>query len=318
VRVVVVGAGVAGLAAGRRLTEAGHEVVLLDKGRTPGGRLATRRVAGAVLDHGAQFLTVRSEPFAALLQPLVADGLVVEWCRGFAAPDGHPRYAVRGGMNALAKRMALGLDVRSGRLVFAVRPGPAGTSGAWEVVLDDASALAADAVVLTSPMPQSSSLLLPAGLDVPEAVRWLSYWPTLALLVVLDGPGGVPDPGGVQDPDETFSFIGDNAAKGISTVPALTFHVRPARSRERWDEPAPLVHADLLVAAEPWLGGAHVVESQLKRWRFAVPETPWPERCVVLGGERGPVVLAGDAFGGPKVEGAYLSGLAAADAVLAD
>ena len=69
-RVAIVGAGLAGLMAGRTLAEAGHEVVLLDKGRSPGGRLATRRIGEATLDHGAQFFTVRSEAVRRAGRPL--------------------------------------------------------------------------------------------------------------------------------------------------------------------------------------------------------------------------------------------------------
>ena len=66
--VIVVGAGLAGLMAGRELVKAGHEVLLLDKGRSPGGRLATRRIGQATLDHGAQFFTVRSPVFGAYVE----------------------------------------------------------------------------------------------------------------------------------------------------------------------------------------------------------------------------------------------------------
>src|SRR5689334_15592868 len=106
-RAVVVGAGLAGLMAGRTLADAGHDVVLLDKGRSPGGRLATRRVGHARLDHGAQFFTVRSDRFAASVDAWERNGWVHEWCRGFSTPaDGYPRYAAAGGMNALAKHLA--------------------------------------------------------------------------------------------------------------------------------------------------------------------------------------------------------------------
>src|SRR4249920_3712824 len=158
-RVAIVGAGLAGLMAGRMLAEAGHEVVLLDKGRAVGGRLATRRIGAATVDHGAQFFTVRSEAFAALVTGWEAEGLVYEWCRGFTpSGDGFPRYAVRGGMNALAKRVAAGLDVRCGTLVFAIRPG----EGCWAVGLDDATVVPTDAVIVTCPLPQAASLLITA------------------------------------------------------------------------------------------------------------------------------------------------------------
>jgi renalase len=321
-RVAIVGAGLAGLMAGRSLADAGHEVVLLDKGRSPGGRMATRRIGGATLDHGAQFFTVRSESFAAWVAQWEADGLARVWCHGFEVEDGHPRYAVRGGMNALAKRLATGLDVRCSTLAFTLRPrperapGPGSYGRAWSVGLDDGTGIDADAVILTCPLPQSFSLMITAAVELPAPLRSTDYDRTLALLTVLDGDPAIPAPGGVQQPGDPFSFIGDNRAKGISTVPAVTFHATPAWSLEWWDRPPEDARAALLDAGAPWIGRATVVAAQLKRWRFATPQAIWPEPCWVASDGPGPLVLAGDAFAGPRVEGAALSGLAAADALL--
>ena len=90
-RVVVIGAGLAGLMAAQLLHNNGHSVVVLDKGKSPGGRLATRRIGDATLDHGAQFFTVRESEFEHVVQQWVQAGIVREWCKGFATPDGHPR-----------------------------------------------------------------------------------------------------------------------------------------------------------------------------------------------------------------------------------
>ena len=63
-RVAIVGAGMSGLAAARALGERDVEVVVLEKARRPGGRLATAELAGgARADIGAQFFTVRSARF---------------------------------------------------------------------------------------------------------------------------------------------------------------------------------------------------------------------------------------------------------------
>jgi hypothetical protein len=313
--VAVVGAGLAGLVAATTLQAAGHEVVVFDKGRSPGGRLATRRIGGATLDHGAQFFTVRSEPFAAQVDGWRREGLVEEWCRGFEPPgDGHPRYRVAGGMNALPKWLARGLDVRCGHLVFAVRPG---TRRAWSVALDDGTDSDADAVVVTAPVPQSFSLLVTAGVEMPAELLGTEYDRTLALLAVLDGPSSVPGPGGVQQPDEAVSFVADNWAKGVSAVPALTLHASPSWSEAHWDDDRDALAAALERHAAPWLGGSRIVESQVKRWRFATPRRTWPDPCWRAADDRGALVLAGDAFAGPRMEGAACSGLAAAAAVLA-
>jgi len=313
VRVSIVGAGLAGLSAARALADRGHEVTLFDKGRSVGGRLATRRIGGARVDHGAQFFTVRTDRFAAQVAAWERDGIVHEWCRGFGrSPDGHPRYAVRGGMNALAKHLARGLDVRCSSLVFGIHRG--GDGGArWETRLDDASVHASDTVVVTCPLPQSFSLLVTAEVAMPEALWRTDYDRTLSLLVVLDGPGAVPPPGGVQDA-AGFTFVGDNAAKGASDVPALTLHADPDWSDRHWDDPAEDAHAALLGLAAPWIGQAGVVTSQLKRWRFATPRSIWPERCWAPD-DVGGLAVAGDAFDGPRVEGAFLSGLAAAERI---
>ena len=316
-RVVVVGAGLAGLSAARELAAAGHAVTIFDKGRSPGGRLATRRIGSATLDHGAQFFTVRSDEFASFVQPHRDSGLVMEWCRGFDTPgDGHPRYMVRGGMNALAKELAMGLDVRCDTLVFAIRPGSAATGAAWDVGLDDGTSVPADALVVTCPLPQSYSLLVSAEVALPAELTSTDYDKTLALLVVLDRAPDVAEPGGVMNPCSMLSFVVDNQRKGVSSTPAITAHASAAWSDQHWKEPIADTVDAMLDELQPFVAGAGVVQVQLKRWRFATPQTIWTERCWVAAESAGPLVLAGDAFAGPRIEGAVLSGRAAATSLL--
>ena len=307
--VVVVGAGLAGLTAARRLADLGRPVVVLEQSGRVGGRLATRRLAGAVLDHGAQFFTVRGEDFATVAGQWVDGGLVFEWSRGFAdRPDGFPRYAAAGGFGALAERLTDGLDVRLHTPVRRV----AAEDGAWRVTWDGGE-VEAEAVVLTAPLPRALATL-PARM-VDGLLHRVTYDPTLALLLVLDAPSLVPPPGGRQPEEGPFSFVADNAMKGISAVPALTLHARGAVSRARFEDADEVLVADLTAAARPWLGGAGVVAAGLERWAHATPVASWPEPCYVARTDPGPLVLAGDAFAGPKIEGAWRSGMAAAAAV---
>lgn len=325
-RVIVVGAGLAGLVAARELVDAPVEVpvdvTVFDKGRSPGGRLATRRIGDATLDHGAQFFTVRGEALAGRVEHWRQRGLVDVWCHGFDGDgDGHPRYVAPAGMTSLAKDLAAGLDVRCGHLVFGVRRGdgdgerPDGPGGSprWRVVIDDGTEHPADAVVLTCPLPQSFSLLFEAGVEVPDELFGGDYDRTLALLAVLDAGSAVAPPGGLQAHQlagTPWAFVGDNHAKGVSRVPALTLHATAEWSEAHWDDPADEVHRRMLDAAAPFVGTARVVASQVKRWRFATPRQPWPEPCWT--DASGTLVLAGDAFRGPKIEGAHDSGRAAA------
>jgi predicted NAD/FAD-dependent oxidoreductase/pimeloyl-ACP methyl ester carboxylesterase len=312
-RVAVIGAGLSGLVAARTLAEH-HDVVVLDKGVSVGGRLATRRIGRARLDHGAQFFTVRGQALQSQTDDWLERGVAKVWCHGFAGRhDGFPRFCGTGGMNSLAKDLADGLDCRVDRMVFMVRP----TEDGWDVVIDDGSSIAADAIVSTCPIPQSWALLAQAELEIPEELFRRAYHRTIGLMTVLDRPSAVPHPGGVQfdpgDADQPFGFIADNQAKGVSDVPAVTFHATQPFSLEHWDDDIDELRRRLIQRARPWIGDADIVEAHVKKWRFAGPVEAWPDPCWVEAEHQ--VVLAGDLFAGPKFEGAYNSGLAAAAAV---
>ena len=307
-RVIVVGAGLSGLTAARRIAGHGHEVTVLDKGRSSGGRCATRRIGDATLDHGAQFFTVRSAEFANITENWLSAGVAREWCRGFGANDGHPRYCGTNGMTTITKHLATGLDVRCSSMVFSVER----TMSHWKVNLDDGTAFDADAVVITCPIPQSMSLLANTDLGIPDGIRTIEYDKTIAALVVVSGETSVPAPGGVQDADATFSFVADNQQKGISATRALTLHCNASFSEANWWSDPEETHSTVMSLAATWISDAKIIEHQPKRWRMATPRTTWHERCWSANG----IVLAGDAFAGPRVEGAVLSGLAAAEQVL--
>jgi renalase len=332
-RIAIVGAGLAGLSAASALLAAGNHVTMFDKGRSVGGRLATRRIVVpggeqiARFDHGAQFFTVRDPRFAEMVSQLERHGLVRVWSRGFGpVQDGHARYVVDGGMAALAKHLAstllespsfqLLLDCEVGAVSLSdVETGGLGIG----IELLDGQVLAADVAILTPPVPQSLALCDRGAAVVGSAVRTrleaIAYAPCLAAMVALDGPSGLPSPGAVQlaqDGDPWFSFIGDNRAKGISDVHAVTFHCNDATSTALWNtSPSDALDA-IVAAAVPWLGSGHVIGAELKRWRYARPTVTDPDPYLASG----PLLFAGDAFAGAKVEGAYLSGLLAASALM--
>jgi renalase len=313
-RVVVVGAGICGLVAARQLVAADADVVIVDKGRSPGGRLATRRISDATLDHGAQFFTARTPAFQHQIDDWIERGLVAIWSHGFDGTDGHPRYVATGGMNSLAKDLARGLDVQCSTMAFTIRANAASSDSGWQVVIDDASVHDADAVIVTTPLPQAFALLADSRIDLPDALMRTEYDRTIGLLATLDKPPAIGEPGGLQDPTPNIGFLADNVAKGISATAAITMHASAAWSEAHWDDDVDDLQASLVELVGPWLGDAAIVESQVKKWRFATPRTPWPAPCWVADGGR--VVLAGDAFDGPRVEAAHNSGLAAAHALI--
>ena len=321
---VVVGAGIAGLLAANELRDAGWRVVVLDKGRGVGGRMATRRVGDATFDHGAQFFTVRGERFGDLVDGWLDAGVVREWTRGFADAglerneDGHPRYRGSEGMASIPKHLARGLDVRVGESVIEAGVRDDG----WEVKTESGARETGEALLFTAPAPQSLAMVEAGGFDLSgrarEALEGISYSPCVALMAALDGPTGVPEPGGVQIKGEPLDWIGDNRRKGISPTPAITVHAGPEWSREHFDADEAEVTDSLLSLAGERLGedlAPRTLGTSLARWRYSWVTQPHPEACLTAS-EEPPLLFAGDAFGGGKVEGAALSGLAAADRLL--
>lgn len=336
VDVAIIGAGIAGLCAANELARSGRKVVVLDKARGIGGRMATRRLGTAVCDHGAQFFTVRGRAFGTIVREAEEAAAVAVWCHGFSqatdctspvepAVDGHPRWRGAGAMTDLPKKLAsiaidLGVRVRTNARVAAVQT----VADAVRLVIDEAQPLIARAAVLTSPVPQSLDLLAAGAAAVDAAagqvLATVDYDPSFALMLVLDRPSLVPPPGGIQFAAGPLAWLADNQQKGISPVPAVTVHASGSYSRQRFDDPPGDVAAAMLEMVRPWLGDAAVVEQSLQRWKFAQPTMILSEPLVAVS-TRPPIVCCGDAFAGPKVEGAASSGLAAArwlDRILSD
>ena len=312
--VLVVGAGISGLAAAHGLVDAGHDVVVVDKGRRPGGRMATRREGDATWDTGAQFLTARDEAFTAEVDRWQQAGVARTWFHGSPGRDaardddaGHPRFRGAPYMRAIPEALAGGLAVRCGVRVDELRH----VDGRWVGLTDAGAHLSADALVLTAPAPQALALLGGAQVagEVVDGLRTITYAPCWAVLVRPDAPPDLPDHGALRLPDHPLHMISDNHRKGISTAPAVTLHAAPGRSQELLEQPGDVVGRQLLDDAAPWVTGAVV---RTHRWRYALPLAAGPAATLATT-TPGPLAVAGDGLVGGRVEGAWASGRAAAD-----
>jgi predicted NAD/FAD-dependent oxidoreductase len=174
--VVVVGAGIAGVACARELVGAGIGLELCELGRVPGGRVSSKRFDGRPADTGAAYLTASDPDFAAVVERWRAAGLAREWTDTFVSygPDGRRevpgpvRWAAPRGLRSLVEELAADLPVVVDRLVLSVEPGP--------TIDGDRCA----AVVLAMPGPQAALLLDPALDAATRAVRTQNWSPALA------------------------------------------------------------------------------------------------------------------------------------------
>ncbi len=298
--IAIVGAGIAGLACARRLQEAGRAVVLFDKGRRVGGRMATRRVHGeprAQFDHGAQFFTARDPAFRAEVDRWAAAGWVREWESG-----DEPHWVGQGSNRGLAEELAAGLRVHSSTRVEPIV--------GRELRADGASLGIFTEIVVTAPLAQARALLAGHALAARLGGEHAPCW---ALMAAFAEPLGPVPPAAAP-----FQWIArDSATPGRPPGEAWVLHADEAWSREHLERPAEWACAALL---GEWSHQADrpltPVHARAHRWRYAKVETPVGQPF--LRDATGGLTVAGDGLLGPRVECAWLSGRAAADAILAD
>ena len=222
---LIVGAGMAGLTAASDLQQASHNVLVIDKGRSVGGRLASRRIGRATFDHGAQFMTARDPRFAAAIDEWLRLEVVEEWYR---SPDersaSHPRWRGKPTMTAVAKHLAQDLSLLLEKRMVSLRRDPAG----WVAALESGEAVFANACVLTAPVPQSLALLDLGEFDLPVAtkarLKSIEYERCLAVMAVLERPTRIPPPGNLSPAEGPIALIVDNQMKGVSATPGVTLH----------------------------------------------------------------------------------------------
>ncbi|MGB3714039.1 MAG: FAD-dependent oxidoreductase [Candidatus Promineifilaceae bacterium] len=326
----VIGAGMSGLVAASHLHRAGMRVAVLEQESHVGGRMASWRSARdtnsgsgspAVFDHGAQYFTIEDVRFERLVRSWEEMGLVREWTQGFATSDGSfyadglERYCGVPDMSAIPDHLARNLDVR---LDF--RTSKVEWHGtAWRIMAEEGQILAANSLILTPPVPISLALTDAGLVEVPRRQRdflnRIEYEPCLAVMVILQDSANLPKPGGMWFLGEPIAWIADNHVKGVSPIPgAITIHAGPDFSHDQWQSTDEAIIQELVATAGEWLG-SQVIDAWVKRWLYSKPFQTYPETCLTIP-KPGPLVFAGDAFAGPRVEGAVLSGMAAASSLL--
>lgn len=317
--VVVVGAGVAGLACAAALGRAGARVVVVDKARGAGGRVSTRRGAfgdATGFDHGAQFFTVRDADFGALAEGWRAAGLVAEWRARFGRFVGRfvaetpplPRWVGVPGMSAVTKALAAGLDVRTGVRVSGIRP----AAGRWVVDAEGGEVGRFDRVVVAVPAPQAVVLLdaVPALAAQAAAAKMSATW-----AVMLRFEERVPVAFDAVDVRESpISWAAREGSKpGRAAGERWVVHSTGDWAGAHLEDEAASVAKALSAAFEGLWPGQAPVEAVAHRWRFAlVREAVGPAAHWDAAG----VGACGDWCVGPRVEAAWQSGVAMAAAVL--
>lgn len=334
-RVVIVGAGLSGLACARTLADHGLMVTVVDKGMRPGGRATSRHDGADVFDHGAQFFTARSEWLLRHVTSWEADGIVARWTPrlvqtlGARTRKSQPWWVGTPSMGALAAHLARGLDIKQATKVTSL----ARTDGGmWSILANgpdgnSVAPLLADALVVALPAAQASLLLSTVDCEwasVPASAKQTPCW------AVMMTARGIGDLGGdvFEDGEGPIAWASREASKPgragsvhdgecEAGEERWLLHASAAWSEAHLDA-APEAVAQALTEAFLLQHGA-LVRSQVLRvrshlWRYAQGHLPQPRGALFDAATL--LAVCGDWVNGSRVEGALTSGVAAAGRLL--
>jgi len=263
----LIGAGIAGLSCATMLQQAGLEVSLFDKARSPGGRMSTRRGDDWQCDHGAQYLTARHAEFRAEVARWQQAGVADLWEPRLWRFDGDSRehrestverFVGIPAMTAPARYLAstlsvqalanIGLETRLSAVLLAV-PAPQ-VAPLFKQLAPELVALAGRAVMRGS---WALMLRFAAPVDL-----------TFDAAFVNQGP---------------LRWIARNSSKpGRNGEESWLLHARPEWSEAHLEDDPERVAAALLDAFGQ-LGGLAPQDWTAHRWRYADTEPPLDEGC---------------------------------------
>jgi len=327
--IAIVGAGMAGLTCAQSLQQAGYNVVVLDKSRGLGGRMATRRLQGTHADHGVCYIRPQSAQFQELLNQLLDRKVIRVWTDTIHALDQKGQiqstqkqsacYASIHGITAIAKFLSIGLTLRLNHRVERIE-----ARDGWQLYCESGEKISATAIVIAIPAPQAAIVCESAygSLDRAfiEQLKTVEYSPCISAIAVYSaerqaeveklGWKAIVCP---ADPD--LGWIGIDSTKQLNSVqPTIVIQSNSTFATQHLDDPdlqqvgEQLLHRAAEVT-EQWFASPEVL--QVHRWRYAFPINPIPNKYLAANTVN-PLVCTGDWCGGNRVESAFQAGLAAA------
>ncbi|MDB9891062.1 NAD(P)-binding protein [Alphaproteobacteria bacterium] len=301
---LVLGSGVAGLAAARLAKNDGKSVLVIDKGRRLGGRVSTKRQDGFVFNHGAQFVTAKGTEFANLLDMAKVAGNIKDW----QVSDDKIVQIGTPSMRDLPQFMAAELMIRQQTEITKI------IHHGGHIGFFDKDGLVATGrqVIITAPAAQTGKLLADIYPELAATAGLASYDPCWTIMLGLEddhGLGTAPlrdEAAGIAlgAPEMTRS----NQQSGLG-APALTIQATGQWSQQHLQDGQQMVTESLCQIWQNLTGKplGNISTAIAHRWLYAKVTTAAPSEAPRLSND-GKLAIAGDWLGGPRVEQAFDSG----------
>jgi len=326
--IVVVGAGIAGLCCAQTLAAHGFRVTVVDKARSPGGRMSTRRTEhGFGFDHGCQYFSPKGEPFKRVVETWCNAGVVKQWhgrvvivcsSRMTDCVDA-TRYVGVPGMNSICNNLASRLDIRTGVRVEAVVRRDNGSQildSSGSSSTEDLAGETFDAVVVAIPATQAVALLDETS-QLAEFARSVRFSPCWTVMMAFE-PKLEFEADAAHIEGSALSWICRNSSKPQRKQDGDCWVVQADAdwSTNHIDRSREWIENELLDSLSAILQQPEIVpvHKQAHLWRYAIPSQSLHDGFAFDPVRQ--IGICGDWCAGSRVESAFLSGIGLADRII--
>lgn len=333
-KIGIIGAGMAGLTAGRILARAGHEIIVFEKSKGFGGRMSTRRPKISprqIMDHGAPFISGTTKEFQDFINELEENNVIKKWTDTFSSyrdgqivseipgSDGKQYYIAPEGMNSIGKFLGRWLDFQMNEKVGALTyiGGSRIKKSPWMINSSTINVFESDAVIIATPAIQAYGLLSTAQ-DERELRRMITVLDDISYSSTYSFMAGYGErqPFGYKAVKCDHPVLGwicnESSKRETSGKINIVAHTTDSYTKKAFGEKETEEINDDIMAAlgeilGSWAGRPEWHESHL--WRYRSPKNSLDMPFLESEDEEAPLALAGDYFQGHSMETAYLSGL---------
>lgn len=289
----IVGAGISGLNIGWKLHSLKSSVLILEKSKSCGGRMATRRIGESKFDHGAQFIK-RSEASESLMEFWSSKNILEK----FPIAD-NDFYFGTGGMTRLTKEISQNLNIKYNSKVTTLKK----TDQGLKLILDNGESIVSKHVILSCPLPQSVELLKHSDIAFDSRLENVNYSKSIVNLISVQYPLH-ENLKFVENFNKDIYSICSQKIKGLSIDYSYAVVMSDEWSETNFPLPDDEIKEKSMAVLKSNFGSINVSDFQIKKWRYCQPTSTWPE---LYHKPRENIYLVGDAFGGASVNGALRS-----------
>lgn len=303
---IVIGAGVSGLVLASRLREKFEKIKILEKSKSVGGRIATRRDGSAVYDHGAQFYKIKKGEEFQLDQIWSKHASTTVWFE----KEQSLHKASSHGLTKLAKSICKLEEVQFNEKVTRIVD-----AEYISVECESGHRYRCRRLYVSAPLPQALTLLNNSSIQYADSLNRIEF--ASALVGLFEFSPEIFSQFNfsyLENPSSTIFSISNQQSKKVSPVPAVTVVMNPLWSRQNFEAADDFILDQIqaefkiyLKSFEPHLSDK-ILKAQLKKWKFSHPLSKFDQLFSSVGA-RSSIFLLGDAFGGSGIRGAINSAI---------